>query len=313
MPTKSKTPAPIYPGQTASEALATILQHNLDYMLQWEQTARSWEDIEGVHQVRVSLRRVRSAITLFRPAIPKNVTKTWRKELQWVSGQLGLARDLDVFIDEGLSAIEGKFPFKGEKKLMTLARAHREKAYKEQVCAMLESERYAHFKNDFMNWALERGWEKDELEEKERHNQQMGLVQFARNLLDKQERVVLKAGSRIDRKSPEQMHRLRIECKKLRYAADFFQPLFNGVTEFVGYLKGIQDILGVMNDVSIMHQLLEVLLEDTSDHELLEYAGALVGWRTCQFYYLMNGFDVCWDEFTEATHPWWKKSALRET
>ncbi len=313
MPTKSKTPAPIYPGQTASEAFATILQHNLDYMLQWEQTAHSWEDIEGVHQVRVSLRRVRSAITLFRPAIPKNVTKTWRKELQWVSGQLGLARDLDVFIDEGLSAIEGKFPFKGEKKLMTLARAHREKAYKEQVCAMLESERYAHFKNDFMNWALERGWEKDELEEKERHNQQMGLVQFARNLLDKQERVVLKAGSRIDRKSPEQMHRLRIECKKLRYAADFFQPLFNGVSEFVGSLKGIQDILGVMNDVSIMHQLLEVLLEDTSDHELLEYAGALVGWRTCQFYYLMNGFDVCWDEFTEATHPWWKKSALRET
>ncbi|MCP3868379.1 MAG: CHAD domain-containing protein [Gammaproteobacteria bacterium] len=311
MPTKSKTPAPLTPELTTSAGYAMILQHNMEYLLQWEQTARSWENIEGVHQVRVSLRRIRSAITLFRTAIPKSATKTLRKELQWVSGQLGLARDLDVFIDEGLCAIEGKLPFKGQKRLMLLARKHREKAYRDQVCKMLDSDRYARFKADFIAWYSNRAWEQADLEDKHRKHLESNLVQYARDLLDKQERVVLNRGSNIDRHAPEQMHRLRIECKKLRYAADFFQPIFNEMSEFIAHLKGIQDILGVMNDVSIMHNLLEVLLADSNEHELLEYAGALVGWRTCQFYYLLNGFDQQWDQFTETGHPWWKKSALR--
>ena len=45
------------------------------------------------------------------------------------------------------------------------------------------------------------------------------------------------------------MHKLRIECKKLRYAAEFFMPVFAGMDDFIGHMKGLQDLLGVMNDV----------------------------------------------------------------
>ncbi|MCP4288418.1 MAG: CHAD domain-containing protein [Gammaproteobacteria bacterium] len=306
MPKKTKDPVPVTDNQTASEAAAAVFRHYFEYLSKWEETAKNWENIEGVHQVRVSYRKIRSAFALFKDAIPKAVSTPWNQEIRWIAGEMGLARDLDVFIDEGLGAIQGKLPFSGEHKLHTLAMAARAKTYDERVRPMLESERYALFKSGFRQWYEGREWEQADLKKKQQSNQQMKLGKYSRKLLDKQERRVLALGSHIDRNDAHEMHRLRIECKKLRYAADFFKPLYNGVDNFIVHMKGLQDILGVMNDISVMHQLLETLLADTNDHETLEYAGAIVGWRTCEFYHQLDNFDRYWDEFTEATHPWWK-------
>lgn len=308
MPKKSKDPAPINENQSASEAAATIFKHYFEYLLEWEDSAKSWDDIEGVHQVRVSFRKIRSAFSLFRGAIPKAVSKPLNEEIRWIAGAMGPARDLDVFIDEGLGSIRGKLPFSGEQKLIDLALEARAKTYTEQVRPMLESERYAQFKSMFQEWYESRAWEGVELSAKQQANQQMKLAKYSRKLLDKQERRVLDLGTNIDRNDAPEMHRLRIECKKLRYAADFFQPLYPGIDKFIAHMKGLQDILGVMNDISVMHKLLSSLLADTNDHETLEYAGAIVGWRTCEFYHQLENFDRYWDEFTEATHPWWKKN-----
>jgi len=312
MPIKSKLPAPIKVKGSTSEAIKVFLKHNFEYLTQWEETARSWDDIEGVHQMRVSFRKIRSIFSLFKPAIPKKISNHWNEEIRWIGSQLGLARDLDVFIDEGLEVISVKIPFVGKDKLLQLAKEHRTKAYNEQVCAMLDSERYTQFKTDFKKWYEEKAWEKEELKKKHKTHLEMKLLVFSRLVLDNQERKVLKKGSQINRESANEMHRLRIECKKLRYAAEFFQPVFSGMEVFINNMKGIQDILGVLNDVSVMHELLEILLDDSNDHELLEFSGAVIGWRTCEYYYQLNNFDSCWDKFTETNHPWWKKSAINE-
>jgi len=306
MPTKSKQPAPITAKDTTSEALRVILKHNFNYLVQWEETARSWENIEGVHQVRVSFRKIRSIFSLFRKAVPKSTTQHWNDEIRWISTQLGTARDLDVFIDEGLEVIADKLPFVGKDKLLDLAMEQRAKAYTEQVASMLDSKRYAKFKVEFEQWFEEKAWEKSELKKKHQIHLKMNLLVFSRLVLDKQERRVLTKGSQINRKSADKMHRLRIECKKLRYAAEFFRPVFNGMDDFIEHMKGIQDILGIMNDVAVMHDLLELLLTDSIDHELLEFSAAVIGWRTCEYYMLLNNFDGYWDDFTEANHPWWK-------
>ena len=68
---KPKKVVPIFASQSVGEVFATILKHNFDHLAEWEQAARSWENIEGVHQVRVSFRRMRSALSAFRTAIPK--------------------------------------------------------------------------------------------------------------------------------------------------------------------------------------------------------------------------------------------------
>jgi len=310
MPTKSKTPAPVTANQSVSDAFATILRHNFEYLLQWEEAARSWDDIEGVHQFRVTLRRMRSALSLFRNAIPKASRKHWSKEMRWAAGELGLARDLDVFISEGLSTAATKMPLSGCERLLQLAEERRAQAYEQQVRSMLDSDRYRQFKKGFANWSGKKQWESGKTGKKQAKYLSMNMVPFSRKLMDKQERRVLTAGSHVNQHAPEEMHRLRIECKKLRYAAEFFRPLFLGMDTFISHMRGLQDLLGLMNDVAVMQQLLDELLADKADHELLVYAGGLIGWRTCDYHHMLNRFDSYWEEFIEAKHPWWKKSAL---
>ncbi len=310
MPTKSKTPAPVTADQTVSDAFATIMRHNFDYLLTWEEAARTWEDIEGVHQFRVTLRRMRSALSLFRDAIPKSARKHWSDELRWVAGELGLARDLDVFICEGLRAVVDDLPLVGCHGLAELAGARRCQVYEDQVRVMLDSDRYHRFRDEFAVWFGRKQWEQAEPSKKEAKALSKNVVAFSRTLMDKQERKVLAAGSHVDRHSAEEMHRLRIECKKLRYAAEFFRPLFTGMEDFIAHMKGLQDLLGLMNDVAVMRKLLDDLLKDETDSEMLVFAGGLIGWRACDYHHMLNRFDPFWDEFIEAKHPWWKKSAL---
>lgn len=310
MPTKSKATAPVTADQSVSEAFAGIMRHNFDYLLTWEQAARSWEDIEGVHQFRVTIRRMRSALSLFRDVIPKAARRQWSDEMRWIAGELGLARDLDVFVSEGLSQVVGELPLSGSEQLLRLAEARRAQTYEHRVRSMLDSDRYRHFKDGFEGWLGSRQWESGELNKKQAKRLSRNLVPFARELMDKQERKVLAAGSHVNQKAAEEMHALRIECKKLRYAAEFFSPLFAGMNTFISHMKGLQDLLGLMNDVSVMRQLLDDLLPEDTDPETLIYAGGLVGWRACDYHHMLNRFDAHWEAFAEAKHPWWKKSAV---
>ena len=303
---KARTQAPLHPGLTVSAALAVILRHNLDDMTQWEAKARSWDDIEGVHQMRVTSRRMRAALSSFRSAVPKALSQHWSDELGWLASQLGTARDLDVFIADGLASVRDKLPLPGGEKLLGLAEQQRVAAYA-VVRAMLDSDRYARFKRDFPAWFTAPGWEQATLTEKQRKRLAMGIGKYARKLLDRLERRVLEAGTDVDKHDPKQMHRLRIECKKLRYGAEFFSPITPGLDAFIGELKGLQDLLGVLHDVSVMSGLLGQLLAGQSDPDVFGYAGGLVGWRTRQSHELLDSFEERWQDFAQAKHPWWHK------
>jgi CHAD domain-containing protein len=306
MTKKPKKSEPLDADESVSEAFKIILKHNLRYLDEWESTARSWEDIEGVHQIRVAFRRMRSALQVFRSVVPPEVSQEWAGEMRWLASQFGPARDLDVFLDEGLNAVAGKLPLPGEEKMLALARRHREAVYG-NVVNVLDSERYARFKQDFAAWLDSAAWRHGPLTAKQLKRLDGKIVPFARKLLDKQERLVLEAGTDVDRDVAEEMHQLRIQCKKLRYAAEFFTPLFDGMENFIGHMKGLQDLLGIMNDVAVMQHLLEDLLADTRDPEVLQYAGGLVGWRTRQYHEIKDSFDERWEELLNAKHPWWKR------
>lgn len=66
-----KTYPAITPDQRASDAFAVILRHSLGNLDDWQEAARNWDDIEGVHQVRVSFRRLRSALSICRPMLDR--------------------------------------------------------------------------------------------------------------------------------------------------------------------------------------------------------------------------------------------------
>jgi CHAD domain-containing protein len=292
-------------GQTVSTTIQAILSHNLGYLSEWEAAARSSSDTEGVHQVRVSFRRMRSALQVFRPALPKCVSEHWGGPMQELAGRLGQARDLDVFIVEVLGGVRGMLPLPGEKALETRLRQARTRAYRD-VRRTLDSAEFADFKREFRDWVDGRGWEQADLTDKHRGVLAGDVVPFARKVLDRQERRVLEVGTHVNKHDQPGMHRLRIQCKKLRYAAEFFLPFFNGMDEFIGHMKGLQDLLGVMNDVAVMHGLLEQVLAGEQDANALQYAGGVVGWRSCYYHGLLDDFERRWGEFVEAKHPWWR-------
>ncbi|MBF0124926.1 MAG: CHAD domain-containing protein [Magnetococcales bacterium] len=286
----------------------SILQQNFNELLKWEPVAQAGEDIEGVHQLRVILRRMRSAVIVFRKAIPRQATDTIGGEMRWAANELGAARDLDVFIDEGLKAMAGRIPLAaGETKMRELAWQHRQAAY-QQVRAMIGSDRLHQFKESLPRWLEERPWRQMMPDDKASLQLRQNIKIYATRVLNSHLSHVLQTGEQLEKKSVEELHMLRIECKKLRYATEFFSSFYgrDGMGAFVSALRNLQATLGIMNDVSVMHHLLDHLLQGCTDQELVIYAGAIIGWRSRQYEEVRGRLPAQWEQFSRMALPWSK-------
>lgn len=88
---------------------------------------------------------------------------------------------------------------------------------------------------------------------------------MAAEQLRRQWKKILKSGKHLDRLDPQHRHKLRIQAKKLRYAAEFFAPAFprkraiRRRKDFVASLEQLQDALGELNDIAVNEKLLEQL------------------------------------------------------
>ena len=163
---------------TIEEAFARVLQGNLVRVRECAPVALAGEDIEGVHQMRVCLRRIRSALIVFRNAIPKKTTKSFSNEMRWAAKALDRARDLDVYITENLASDE-----KGNQRtLRKIAQKHRKRAYK-QVESLIQSERYLELCREFNEWIDARAWQK-KLSEEEKHKLKGNIIPFASVVLE---------------------------------------------------------------------------------------------------------------------------------
>ncbi|MBF0158699.1 MAG: CHAD domain-containing protein [Magnetococcales bacterium] len=292
--------------ESTESVFVSILQQNFTELLKWEPVALAGEDIEGVHQMRVILRRMRSAVIIFRKAIPRQATDTISDEMRWAASELGPARDLDVFIDEGLKAMAGRMPLaQGETGMRELAWQHRQTAY-QQVRDMIGSDRFRQFKETLPGWLAERPWRQGVTDEKGTLRLRQNIKIYATRMLNDRLLQVLQTGEQLDKKSAEELHLLRIECKKLRYATEFFSSFYgrDSMAGFVSALRSLQGTLGVMNDVAVMPYLLDGLLQGCNDRELITYAGAIIGWRSRQYEEVRGRLPSQWEQFAKMALPW---------
>jgi triphosphatase len=210
--------------------------------------------VEAVHQARVALRRLRSALSMFKAVLEDETFAHLKNELKWLAGVLGEVRDLDVLIsrckDETLSE--------------TLAMA-REKAFA-AAAAELASPRTRALMLDFSHWLACGDWlslpHTREIRERP-------VVDFAAGALDRLRRKVKKGGRDLVDLDDEARHEVRKDAKKLRYASDFFATLFDRKRQkrrhgrFRDALEALQDQLGALNDAAAMPEVLARLgLED---------------------------------------------------
>ncbi len=298
----AKKAKPIQAKQSIEDVFRQVLWADLDRVNEWVPVAQKGKDIEGVHQMRVGLRRMRSALTLFRPAIPRRITRKLAGEMRWSALQLDRARDLDVYIADNLSR-EAAGHDKGKKRLRKVAIKRKREVYK-QVRAFIRGKRFRAFNQRLRHWLKTRGWRRG-LSKKERKALYCNITPFAAWVLEEHRSRVLKAGEKIRKMDDETLHDLRIDCKKLRYASEFFAPLYaDSMSPFTRSLKQLQDVLGLLHDCMVMEGLQNDLLQGKQAKRLEKIAGRLMEQRKKSALDLKQVLFQSWDNFAGTKPPW---------
>ncbi len=257
----SKLALQIDPGERADVSLKRILATLFDTMLRNEKGTKDDEDSEFLHDFRVAIRRTRSALTQIRGVLPPESVSYFKQEFSWLGTATGPTRDLDVYLLK-MPTYQRVLGEKARIDLNPLREFLERKQIEEQqrLCEVLESDRYRRIVRDWRAFLDEPVAEDSELP-----NASRAIVDVARARIWKTFRKVIRDGTAIEPESPaESLHRLRIDCKKLRYLLEFFRTLFESRTmrELIFELKRLQVNLGDFNDYEVQQSRMEEFADE---------------------------------------------------
>jgi inorganic triphosphatase YgiF len=205
---------------------------------------------DALHQLRVALRRLRSALSIFKPMLADGRFEAIRGELRWITLALGEARNIDVLLNR-MSDENAAIPL----------REARERTYA-AVREALDSARLRALMIDLTEWLATGEWLVAPADSGARDRP---LTAFAVDVLDRYRRRLKRSGHALAELDDDERHGVRIQAKKLRYSAEFFAPLFTGERRtrqrkaFLDALEDLQNELGELNDLAITPALLERL------------------------------------------------------
>lgn len=311
-PRKAARPA-LDPGASVAAAFRRIGLACLGHALANLAPAADGRDPEGVHQLRVALRRLRSALALFRPVLPEAERLRLVGELRWLLGELGPARDRDVLAGELVPTIEGIEALASEREALLSLLAEGRAPFQARVREALDSRRCAELWLDLVAW-LELERFREQAVEEARSVLDGPLPPFAAERLDRRWRRVRKLGRKFDRLDAEGRHALRIALKKLRYGVEFVGAPWpeRDVRGLAARLATLQDRLGHLNDVAVALGLArEVLAAAAGDARQAAAGlalGAVVGWHARGGRRLLREARERLDELLE-TEPFWREAA----
>lgn len=304
---RAKAPA-LTPEMTAAQALQVIGRTCLSHLLANQDALQKQRSPESVHQMRVAMRRFRSALTVFRPALSAQDPQlaAIREHARWIADTLGEARDLDVFLNEGLSTAEdaltaAEVPAAVFTALRQELMARRTAAY-ERAIATAASPAFTLACLDLAEWIETGAWLTLEDDSAAARNQR--VADFATTILATRYRKVLKRGHRFASLSASARHQVRIEVKKLRYSVDFFGSLFPGkrTAAFAEALAALQDHLGHLNDGAVALGLLQTLSEQAPACALP--AGLVGGWHAARRDEVLDIARQSWKAFSRRRVFW---------
>lgn len=211
-------------------------------------------DTEFLHDYRVSLRRIRSVLSLFKGVFSVEQTDQLKRQFSDLMAPTGRMRDLDVYLlekDRFLSLIPASL-HPGAEAMFDQFQKERMREFS-QLSRRLRSETYTARMDDLAFLVA------DPENLHSGPNAERGAFEYACALIWKRYRKVCKVARSITDATPDAVvHDLRIDCKKLRYLMEFFAPLFDkkGFKMIIKPLKKLQDNLGLFNDCAVQQQAL---------------------------------------------------------
>lgn len=304
---------PLSADMSLSDAFRRIARSCLTQVLAASENLQRRATARGVHQTRVGLRRLRTALEIFGPAVGDTQIDWIAQEARWAAGELGDARALDVFYEE---AFQPRAAMVGDAKVAARYAAQLEAARKsayERALAAVASERFAKLMLEVALWVENGEWRKAQAPGR------AALIgspigPFAAHALDTLRKRVRKRGATLKSLDIDDRHKLRLRAKRLRYATQFFEEAFGEEgakrrRRFSSALKALQDSLGRLNDIATAETLAVKALDGVKAPSLAFAAGQIVGGIKVEEPVEMEKAIGAYDGFKDAKRFWPKTAA----
>lgn len=295
-------PIRLPPHISGASAFRRIMRACLDHLVENRQAAIAGVDDEGIHQARVAIRRLRSALVMFEDYAGATAALDFRERLRDVARVLGEARDWDVFLAETVPAYLADRPGAAVGPIIQLATKLRATGHRRVRRALMDPAHH-HLVSGIDAWVKADRWRSG-----------LGLDTFrsldgfcrdlAGPLLDRAAKRVRKRGRNIGDLSPEERHELRKAMKKLRYNAEFLATLYpnKGVRRYVKAVEQVQDVLGTLNDAAATGSLLDRIAVGNGRN--LAELDAFRNWTDAARVHDLGHLEKAWNRF-EAARPFW--------
>jgi triphosphatase len=238
---------------TATGDLAVlVLQRNAAEFLQHAPGARAGTDPYHVHQMRVATRRMRAALRLFSDLLPPDASSL-NDELKWFASQLGPVRDLDVQIQRmratatALRISEAIGPYEGWLE-------DQQHGARTKLAEAFESRRFGALVQRLQRldeWTLDKN--------------PSVFTDAPRRLQRAYQQLRKRAGAVDDQSPTSDLHAVRIRGKRLRYTAEFFEPVYGKpARRLVECVVQLQDLLGNLQDGVVSRELAHAAVQSSA-------------------------------------------------
>ncbi|HEX4197027.1 MAG TPA: CHAD domain-containing protein [Caulobacteraceae bacterium] len=280
-PVKARDPM-LRRGDDAGTAFKAIAGAALAQIADNARVLRRARRIEALHQTRVGARRLRSALSLFKPMLNDSRVDWVKTELKWLTHEMDEARNLDVFISDTFRPAvrrpadkTGLAPL-GRKLIATQTAGY------DRAVAAVESARFRNLVLEICAWIETGPWTSGD-DPALTALRRRPIRAAAAEILEERRRKIAKRGRKLAELEPLARHKLRIQAKKLRYACGFFAGLYPGkaagrLGAYVEVMEGLQDGLGATVDI-VAAESLAVRLAGDAAPEVAYAAGLLAGRR----------------------------------
>jgi triphosphatase len=272
-PPRRQGAAELPTGLSVAAAFSHVVGHLTDVILHFapivaaDRASADRDSTEPVHQMRVAVRRLRSAIKVFRPAVRCPAVDAVDAGLKALAARLAPTRDWDVFVTETLAAVIDAFPAETRLQRLSAVAERRRQHCHNGLRAFLHAAEFRRLGIELACLAGGQAWQAN-LGETEHFELGMPLEEFAAGVLNRRLKRLSPTDDDLAGLAPAELHALRLRAKRLRYAAEIFAPLHAGkpASRFIRRLATLQTRLGVLNDGAVARTLL---------HELAGTSGTL--------------------------------------
>jgi inorganic triphosphatase YgiF len=232
--------SPVDPHAGAREAFRAITLDCIQHYQANETGALQTDAPEFIHQMRVALRRLRSALRLFAPVLPDGLAAGLALPLRALAGDLGELRDRDVLQSELLAPVLALDATPNLRTLDVTLHAARQQV-RNRVLNALQDGRQARLMIALLRVLHGLPTDKDDT-----------LPALAHKRLGRAHTRMIDACRHAADGDIGALHALRIDIKRLRYAIEFFAPLLGPrkTKRAIGALMQAQEDLGFLNDLS---------------------------------------------------------------